>query len=106
MASGRPSASPTVRTSSLKSMRSGSISWNVMSVGSPLHVVMRLNRAGVARIVVACGFDHVGVERALGQEGGRVHAPLRGQACGFGLEDADEAGADDLALLLRVGDAG
>ena len=35
ISSGRPSASPTARTSSLNSMRSGSMSRNVMSAGRP-----------------------------------------------------------------------
>src|SRR4030095_13144539 len=52
-------------------------------------------RAGVA----VAALDDVGVERALGEEGGAVD--------GFGLaaEGLDEFLANDLALLLRVGDA-
>ena len=44
--------------------------------------------------------DHVGVERALRQEVGAA------DLLGLGLEDVDEQPADDLALLLGVGDAG
>ena len=45
-------------------------------------------------------FDDVRIERALRQE---IRAA---QALGLALEDLDEGAADDLALLLRVGDAG
>ena len=44
-------------------------------------------------------FDHVGVDRALRQPFGV------GALLGFGLEDFDELAADDLALLLGVGNA-
>ena len=71
--------------------------------GQAAHVVMRLDCARMAGVVVAGRLDHVRVERALHQECGIVHAPLRGQARRFGFEDADEARADQLALCLRVG---
>ena len=48
----------------------------------------------------ADAFDHVGIERALRQEIGA--AELRR----FLVEHVDEGGADDLALLLGIGDAG
>ncbi len=45
-------------------------------------------------------FDHVGVERALGQEVGAA------DLLGLLLEHVDEGGADDLALLLGIDLAG
>ena len=45
------------------------------------------------------GLDNVGIDRALREE---LH--IR-QLLGFFLKDADELRADDLALLLRIGDA-
>src|SRR5919197_1223219 len=91
--SGRPSSAPTARTSSLNSMRSGSTSSNSRSPGRAPPLWGGLDR-GRAR--AAARLDHVGVERALHEELGV--AELRRLL----LEDANELGADDLALLLRV----
>ena len=95
--SGSPSSSPTRRTSSLKSERSGSTSSIVMSAGQPADVVVRLDLRGDA--LGAAGLDHVRVERALDEE-----ARLA-QLLGLLFEDADELLADDPALLLRLGHA-
>src|SRR5262249_34623649 len=69
-------------------------------VGQSADVVVRLD---VRRAGAAARFDHVGVERALDQEldvaGGRYLARCT-------LESANELAANDLALLLRVDDAG
>ena len=54
----------------------------------------------VAEPRAAARLDHVGVERALDEEAG-AREPRR-----LLLEDADELGADDLALGLGVGHAG
>jgi hypothetical protein len=64
------------------------------------HVVVRLDRRRRPALR-AHRLDHVGVERALHQEGG-VLAGLRGRV----LEDVDERVADDLPLPLRLVDAG
>ena len=72
-------------------------------LGQPADVVVGLDVGGPG---AAAGLDHVGVERALHQEADLVavldrlaeHLDLGG------LEGADELPADDLALLLRVGD--
>ena len=61
----------------------------------PADIVMRLDRHRIA----AGGryaFDDIGIEGALRQEGRALDL-----FCLF-LEDLDEAGADDLALLFRV----
>ncbi len=55
------------------------------------------------------GFDDVGVEGALDEEGDLfafTFLSLEHEVGGSGLEGADELAADDLALLLRVGDSG
>ena len=44
-------------------------------------------------------FDHVGIDRALGQEAGAA------EAFGFPPERLDEQAADDFSLALRIGDA-
>ena len=66
-------------------------------VGQAADVVVGLDRR---RVVGAAGLDHVRVERALDQEADVLE--LRRLL----LEDADELGADDLALRLRVVVAG
>ena len=66
-------------------------------VGQAADVVVGLDRR---RAGAAAGLDHVGVERALDEEA-RVAELGR-----LLLEDADELGADRLALGLGVGDAG
>ena len=54
----------------------------------------------------AAAFDHVGVNRALGQEGGAFACGVAGfEFFGFGLENIDEELADDFSLLLGVAHA-
>ena len=66
-------------------------------LGQPADVVMGLDRRGAR---AAARLDDVGVQRALDEE-------LRVADLGrLLLEDADELGADDLALGLGLGDAG
>ena len=62
-------------------------------------VVVQLDRVGrpVGR---GAAFDHVGVQRALGQK-----LRVLDLAC-LGREALDERMADDPPLLLRIGDAG
>ena len=62
-------------------------------------VVVRLDDLGLAGLG-AGGFDHVRVDGALGQPFDVL------DPAGLVVEDLDEGVADDLALLLRVGDAG
>jgi hypothetical protein len=61
-------------------------------------VVVGLDDLGLAGLG-AGGLDDVRVDGALGQ-------PLDAGACSPRVEDLDEGVADDLALLLRVLDAG
>ncbi|MGY3680318.1 hypothetical protein ACVWXU_003941 [Streptomyces sp. TE33382] len=89
----------------MNSWRSGSTSWNSMSSGRAAHVVVGLDVGGAG---AAAGLDDVRVEGALDEEGDILarRAGLRDEL-GLGLlEDADELAADDLPLLLRVGDPG
>ena len=52
------------------------------------------------------GFNYVGVDGALGQEGCALMASAAGlEFFGFGLEDIDKELADDFAFLLGVGHA-
>ena len=60
------------------------------------HVVVALDDSGIA----GAGFNHVGIDGALGQE---VHGA---NLFGFFFKDADELLANDLALALRLADAG
>ena len=98
--------SPTARTSSLNSVRSGSTSSNCRSSGRPPTLWWRLDVGGAG---AAAGLDDVGVERALHEELDRLarraaaSPTISRSAC---LEDPDELAADDLALLLGVGDPG
>ena len=70
----------------------------VQGFGQAANVMVALD--GVRLAGLAAGrFDHVGVDRALRQPFGV------GALLGFGLEDFDELAADDLALLLGVGNA-
>jgi hypothetical protein len=67
-------------------------------VGQSADIVVALDR----RRGAAAGrdaLDHVGIERALGQEVGAV------DLLGFAVEHVDELAADDLALGLRITDA-
>ena len=74
-------------------------------VGQAADVVVGLDVGGAG---AAAGLDDVGVERALHQERDLVAvgaADRVGEDLGLGgLEDPDELPADDLALLLGVGD--
>src|SRR3954454_17354184 len=92
--SGRPSSRPTWRTSSLNSERSGSTSANSRRSGNPTPVWWDLMDGGT---VPTARLDHVGVERALHEVLDVLD--LRRLL----LEHADELGADDLALRLRIG---
>ncbi len=96
--SGRPSSSPSRRTSSLNRSRSGSISSKPELGGQPADVVVVLDRGGRA-VGRAAALDHVGIERALGEEAG-VRDRLRLVA-----EHVDERVADPHPLFLRVADA-
>ena len=100
IASGRPSSAPSARTSSLKSVRSGSTSVELQVVGQAADVVVRLD---VGRAGAAAGLHDVGVKRALHQE---LDVAVGGDVAGGRLEDPDELAPDDLALLLGVGDPG
>ena len=68
----------------------------------PADVVVRLD--GRARSLEAHRLDHVRVEGALREEA-RLAPQALGHLLGLRLEDLDERRADDLALLLGVGDA-
>ena len=71
---------------------------HVHALGKPADIVVALDRdAGTAG--EADAFDHVGIERALGEEVGAADL-LR-----FGLEHVDELGADELALGFGVADS-
>ena len=65
----------------------------------PADVVVRLDERGDT-VLPAARLDDVRVERPLDEEADVAELPR------LLLEDADELLADDLALLLRVGDAG
>jgi hypothetical protein len=70
----------------------------VQLFGQAADVVMALD--GMRLLGLRAGrFDHVGVDRALRQPFGVA------ELGGLGLEHLDELATDDLALLLRVGDA-
>ncbi len=71
-------------------------------VGKSADVVVALD---VGRALAAAGLDDIGIERALHEELDR-RARSREHLTLGGLEDPDELAADDLALLLGVGDAG
>ena len=74
-------------------------------VGQAADVVVGLDVGGAG---AAAGLDDVGVERALHEERDRAAASAASPTISRlgGLEDPDELAADDLALLLRVGDPG
>ena len=73
----------------------------VVRQAADVVVALDVRRAGAA-----AGLDHVGVERALHEELDRVPLGVGGadDVARRLLEDADELAADDLALLLGVGD--
>ena len=87
---------PSTRTSSLNSSRKRLDELHVHALGQAADIVVRFDRhrraAGERH-----AFDHVGVERALGEEIGAA------KLFGFLLEDFDEKPADRLALFLGVG---
>ena len=89
ISSGRPSSSPTRRTSSLKRFRSGSTSVELHVLRQAADVVVTLDLRGVLR----AGLDHVGIEGALHQEAGIFELVASDL-----FEDPDERLADDLAL--------
>ena len=91
-ASGRPSSRPSARTSSLKSMRSGSTRRMFMRSGSPPTLWCDLMVTD-GPPVKETDLDHVGIERALRQELGAADL-LR-----LRLERLDEEPADRLPLL-------
>ncbi len=72
------------------------ISLKVHVVGQTADVVVALDDGASPP---SAGLDDVGVDGALGQ---KVDAA---DLLGLFLKDADELLADDLALLLRLGDA-
>ncbi len=70
----------------------------VQRLGQSAHVVVRFDRVRLLRFRPG-RFDDVRVDRSLRQ-------PLHvGELRRFALEDVDEDPADDLALLLRIGNA-
>ena len=74
--------------------------------GQAADIVVALDDDGLLALGAA-RLDDVGVDGALGQEGGALVTGAAGlELLGFGLEDVDEQAADDLAFLLGVGDAG
>ena len=94
----RPSSRPSARTSSLNNSRKRLDQLHVHPLGQAADVVVALDRhrrpAGEADAL-----DHVGIERALGEEIGAADLVR------FLLEHVDEFAADELALGLGVGDA-
>ena len=99
ISSGSPSCRPSRRTSSLKRSRSGSIKLESKFVRQATDVVVQLDRVG-RPIAGGPTFDHVGIERSLGQEF-RALDTLRL----FG-KTVDECVSDAPTLLLRVGHSG
>ena len=95
---GRPSSRPSSRTSSLNSSRSGSTSFMFMRSGRP-PTLWWILMVTLGPPVKETDLDHVGIERALGEELGAA------DLLGLGLEHVDEQRADRLALGLGVGDA-
>ena len=95
ISSGRPSSSPTARTSSLNSGRSGSTSVEGHVLGQPAHVVVRLDgrrRRAVPDSMTSGYSVPCTRKRASFDVGGHL------------FEDADEGLADGLALGLGIGD--
>ena len=68
-------------------------------LGQAADVVMQLDRGGRA-VGRGAAFDHVGIERSLGQESGA------GDLGRFVGKAVDEGVADAAAFFLRIGDAG
>jgi len=92
-----PSSAPTARTSSLKSIRSGSTQGEVELIRQAADVVVGLDRRGVIR----CRRTRSRPSRGCPWTRNRRHRAGR-----LLLEDADELLADDLALALGVFDPG
>ena len=100
MSRGRPSARPSSRTSSLNSSRSGSSSFRCSVSGKPADVVVRLDRVRLLGLGAA-------PTRSRRDRSCPARATSRfGELRRLGLEHLDELAADDLALLLGIGDAG
>ena len=78
---------------------------HVHSLGQPPDIMMALDRhrraAGERH-----AFDHVGIERALGEKFGRASARSATQFGRFLFKHRDEFAADELALGLGLGDPG
>src|SRR5699024_3016306 len=75
-------------------------------IGQAADVVVALD---VRRARSAAGFDDIGIQGPLDEEGDLLARALLGlehEVGGGGLEGADEFAADDLAFGLRVGDPG
>ena len=88
----------------LKQLAQGLHKLELKILGKTTHVVVALDlhRNPFARLGVNVGasaFDHIGVKRALGQ------VIERSEPLALLFEHPDELGADDLALLFRIGDA-
>ena len=96
--SGRPNSAPTALHLVLEQGPQGLDQLELHVVGQAAHVVVRLDRGGTG---AAAGLDHVGVEGPLHQVA-RQGADF-GDLGGLLLEDADELGADRLALGLGLG---
>src|SRR4029453_16612272 len=98
MVSGRPSSRPKARTSSLNSSRSGSTSFSFMRSGRPptLWWLLMVTEGAPGKETLSLTS---GVEGALRQEIGAADLVR------FLVEHVDEQAADDLALLLGIGDA-
>ena len=73
MSSGRPSLVPSARTSSLNRSRERLDQLEGQVLGQSAHVVVQFDRGGRA-VGRAAAFDHVGIERALGEEIGRLRS--------------------------------
>ena len=72
---------------------------NVQSFWQAAHVVVQLDRGGRA-IARAAAFDHVGIERALGQKFGIVDLGS------FVCKTLDEFVSNAATLVLRIGHSG
>ena len=99
ISSGRPSCEPQPADFVLEQIAQRLDQLEAQVLGQPADVVVQLDRGGRA-VAAAAAFDHVGIERALGQESGAFDLG------GLVGEALDEGMADPPALLLRIGHAG